>query len=228
MSPECSSDASVFSANRYVEYRPGKLNVIISVPHGGYLRPPSIPDRDAGSFINGQCVYAHGAGTKDPKKCPVRVKRDQYTKELGSLIARELTQLRRNKPHVVLNHLSRGKMDVNVEMDKGTFGVAEAVEAWTAYHAFIQSAKEGISGPGLLIDIHGQSHPEGWIELGYTLSREQLNEKRYHSTDTSVSALALRAECTASHQIQVRAIFESPLGSRNETLEERSKLFVGS
>ena len=28
---------------------------------------------------------------------------------------------------------------------------------------------------GLLIDIHGQSHPEGWIELGYLLTSSELN-----------------------------------------------------
>ena len=105
MNPDNTCDGSIFSAKKYIEYQPGKLNVIISIPHGGYLCPPSIPQRDAGCYLNGQCVYSHEAGPKDEKNCPVRYKRDKYTKELGFLVAKELTALTRLKPHIVINHL---------------------------------------------------------------------------------------------------------------------------
>ena len=208
MNPDNTCDGSIFSAKKYVEYQPGKLNVIISIPHGGYICPPSIPQRDAGCYLNGHCVYSHEAGPKDEKKCPVRYKRDKYTKELGFLVAKELTALTRLKPHIVINHLSRGKLDVNCGMEKGTFGITEAADAWKAYHGFIDKAKQDIGGPGLLIDIHGQSHPEGWIELGYTLSQGQLNGKGYTPKDSSIFSLAVRS----SEEIQVRVLEKCILG----------------
>ena len=42
------------SDHGYIEYRPGDLNVILSVPHGGCMRPACIPDRDAGYAVNGR------------------------------------------------------------------------------------------------------------------------------------------------------------------------------
>ena len=181
---------SSFAANNYIEYQPGSLNVIISMPHGGTLRPSSIPNRDAGCFVNGQCIYTHNAGQKDPIRCPVRNKMDSYTKQLGTLIVKELTALTNKRPYVIINHLHRMKVDVNTDLERGTFGVPIAVEAWKAYHSFIEKAKREIGGPGLLIDIHGQNHPESWIELGYTLSADQLNNKTYCAKDTSINFLA--------------------------------------
>ena len=40
-----------FSKHNYVEYRAGSLNIIISVPHGGSTKPPSIKPRDSGGFL---------------------------------------------------------------------------------------------------------------------------------------------------------------------------------
>ncbi len=148
-------------------------------------------------------MYAHGVGPKDPEKFPVSSKRDVYTKELGFLIALELSRLTHSKPHVVVNHLKRSKLDVNREINNGTFGVEEALDAWKAYHAFVEQAKVSIGGPGLLVDVHGHSHVEGWVELGYTLSSQQLNQGSYQSHDTSIHSLATRCGCTSSKHIQV-------------------------
>jgi len=35
----------VFGSYGLVEYYPGNVNLVISVPHGGGMRPPFIPDR---------------------------------------------------------------------------------------------------------------------------------------------------------------------------------------
>lgn len=42
---------------------------------------------------------------------------------------------------------------------------------------------------GLLIDIHGQSHPEGWIELGYLLSSNELNSTSSLTDPLKVSSI---------------------------------------
>ena len=42
---------------------------------------------------------------------------------------------------------------------------------------------------GLLIDIHGQTHDEGWIELGYLLSANELNTK-VSAAESSIRQMA--------------------------------------
>jgi len=44
---------------------------------------------------------------------------------------------------------------------------------------------------GLVIDIHGQSHPENWIEIGYLLSSSQLNKTLTSTSKPSVNYLVL-------------------------------------
>lgn len=50
----------------------------------------------------------------------------------------------------------------------------------------MEQAKKSIKGRGLIVDLHGQSHPEEWIELGYTVPAEMLNSGIYRDCDTSV------------------------------------------
>ena len=44
---------------------PGELNVILAAPHGGYEEPDEIRDRDAGCYIDDDCVWSHSCGEKD-------------------------------------------------------------------------------------------------------------------------------------------------------------------
>ena len=195
---------SVFSALDYIEYQQGSGQIVITIPHGGGLRPSHIPDRDAGSDIGGKVVYIHDACIeKDHRKYSVRYKKDTFTQELGLMLADRLELLTNHRPHVVLCHLYRGKLDVNCELEKAAFGVVEAGAAWHAWHAFIQQAKEEIQETykrGLLLDIHGHRHPEDWIELGYTLSPTQLNENSYAAEDTSICGLLEVNKLTKSPQ----------------------------
>ncbi len=39
---------AVFGTQRYVEYIPGELPLVISAPHGGLLKPKSVADRTYG------------------------------------------------------------------------------------------------------------------------------------------------------------------------------------
>lgn len=43
---------------------------------------------------------------------------------------------------------------------------------------------------GLLIDIHGQSHPEKWIELGYLLSANNLDSDNILSSKSSIRQIS--------------------------------------
>ena len=198
---------TVFSPDNYIEYRPGNCNLILTIPHGGNLRPDSIPDRDAGYMWNGRCVYRHDSqAAKDFNNCSVRYRRDDFTKELGMLLADAYQRLTNHRPHLIISHLYRGKLDVNCDIEKATFGVLEAQNAWHSWHDFIQQAKDGVGGRGLLIDIHGHAHPENWIELGYNISHQQLNQNDFKSVGTSIYGLALTNDL-ASDELFRRLIY---------------------
>jgi len=66
------------SSKRYIKYEVGALSVIITAPHGGNLRPSSIPIRQAGSYspVTG-CNYRHNSGTPDNYHCGVRLLKDR-------------------------------------------------------------------------------------------------------------------------------------------------------
>lgn len=71
--------------------------------------------------------------------------------------------------------------------------------AYKDYHNFISNYYERdfmIDGAGrfyqqgLLFDIHGQSHPEKWIELGYLISSKKLDEKVLDYKKSSIRQIA--------------------------------------
>ena len=105
---------------------------------------------------------------------------------------------------MVICHLHRSKLDANREINEATFGVQDAEDAWYEYHGFIRDAKRQINGSGILFDIHGHSHPEDWIELGYLLSRYDLN--RTSNADlfekSSIKYLSSRVSVTFSDLLQ--------------------------
>ncbi|TFK08512.1 protein kinase C-binding protein 1 [Platysternon megacephalum] len=45
---------------------------------------------------------------------------------------------------------------------------------------------------GLIVDIHGQMHPEQWVELGFTLSKASLNSGKFSASGSSICYLAIQ------------------------------------
>ena len=70
--------------SKYIEYEPGSLNVILTVPHGGLSKPKSFPDRDAGRFVDGRIIYDH-VSPNDPK-AKVKNKCDLNTVDLARAV----------------------------------------------------------------------------------------------------------------------------------------------
>ncbi|CAG8700220.1 4717_t:CDS:2 [Dentiscutata erythropus] len=143
----------------YSEYIPGHLPLIISVPHGGRIFPPEIPDRK--------------------KNHPSVVKsNDLNTQAIGRELADKIKlYFKGMRPYLVINHLGRSKIDVNRPIKEGVEG-KDTLVAWNDYHNFMQTAIKDVEinfGHGLLIDIHGHSHPEHFVEIGYVLSAETLS-----------------------------------------------------
>jgi len=147
---------SYLGSNGYVEYIAGNLPVVISAPHGGYLEPATIPDRNCSG-----CVYV----------------RDSYTQELIREIQAAFYESTGCYPHIVINLLHRKKFDANRDIGDAADGNATVEQSWYVYHNFLDSAKASITNNynrGLFLDLHGHAHTIQRVELGYTLSRSEL------------------------------------------------------
>lgn len=175
----------VFS--EYVIYEPGDLNLIISVPHGGSCKPRSIPNRVANTELGNKDADVHGSAKDSSIK--VCIKNDVFTVHLARLMAEALGRRTGKQPYIVINRLHRIKLDCNRNVEEAAFGEPEAVAAWKTYHDAIETAKAAIGGRGLLLDIHGHSHSENWIELGYGVSCTRMNLGNYGPSDTSIRFL---------------------------------------
>jgi hypothetical protein len=176
-----------FSANGHIEYRCGDLPLVISVPHGGALVPADIPDRTCNDPVYDV---------------------DANTAELGDAIDSVFAVTDGCRPHVVINHLARRKLDANRNLTDGACGDPQAVLAWQAFHAFIDSAKARVTataGRGFYLDLHGHGHTVQRLELGYLLYEDELalpdatlNTSTYIDY-SSIRALALQNQLTLTH-----------------------------
>lgn len=147
-----------YSDQDYIEYFAGNMPLILTVPHGGLLVPATIPNRNCA-----ECVTVM----------------DTNTQELGRLIAEEVKKITGGNcfPHLIINRLRRTKLDANRDLFEAALGNPDAVNAWFAFHKFIDSAKMTVSNQfqrGLLIDLHGHGHANQRLELGYLLSASNL------------------------------------------------------
>jgi N-formylglutamate amidohydrolase len=143
-----------FGKRDFIEYQPGCLPIVIAVPHGGRERPEDIPDRTFG-------VTAMDANTQ----------------ELGRKMAEEMNKRTGATPALVICHLHRSKLDANRDLAEAAQGSAEAETAWHEHHQFIEQACQSAvarHGFAFFIDLHGHSHPEARVELGYLHSPEDL------------------------------------------------------
>ena len=169
----------IYGYLNYTEYHVGNFNIMISIPHDGYLKPRNIPDRtstDAGII-------------------------DYNTWKLGTMVVDELIKLfgQENKiPHLVVNNLHRIKLDPNRnDIDCCSATNNDGYKAYLEYHNFIKKFEyefmelnaKGYK-QGLLIDLHGQSHIEDWVELGYLLLETELDRPILNNpSDSSIRLL---------------------------------------
>ncbi len=147
-----------FGDNDYIEYKAGNLPTVISAPHGGSLTPVQIPDRDCYG-----CVYVT----------------DAFTEDLIRQMNEAIFDLFGCYPHIIINRLKRTKMDANRDIWDAANGNVLAKKAWHDFHNFIQAAKDTITakyGKGLYLDLHGHGHQNQRLELGYRISKSELQQ----------------------------------------------------
>lgn len=155
-----------FGENEYIEFIAGNLPIIISAPHGGGLEPVDIPDRDCTG-----CVYV----------------RDSRTQELIRQMSVAIFEEFGCYPYIIINRLHRKKLDANRDIGDAADGDPMAEQAWMEFHDFIQTAKDSITqnfGKGLYLDLHGHGHDIQRLELGYRISKTELQ-----MTDLELDAL---------------------------------------
>lgn len=157
----------------YIKYYHGNAPIILSAPHGGDELPNDIKTRTSGVFD-----------------------KDDYTYELIEQIVEEFYKQTKLTPYAVIADISRKKVDINREASEA-YEDKKASIPYNQFHDFIKSSKKEINEKfkrGLYIDIHGQSHPKGYLEFGYLLHNSVLKSHdsllKEHIDESSIKALS--------------------------------------
>ncbi|MDB6007240.1 MAG: hypothetical protein JWR15_4227 [Prosthecobacter sp.] len=156
----------------YIEVRPGSLPIILTVPHGGSLKPSNVLARRYGV-----------TGT------------DSNTIPLAEMIIEELAARYGGKPHAIISRLHRTKLDPNRDLEEAAQGDPVAVAAWHRFHDSAQKACNTVmkkSGVGLLLDLHGHRHLDQRVELGYLVKADIL---KHSDAELNADAALIASTC---------------------------------
>lgn len=140
--------------NQYIEYRAGNLPIIISAPHGGYLKPGEIPNRTWGTT-------------------GLDYQSQEYTRE----VVEHIQRLTGKYPHLIINKLHRSKLDANRPLAEAAQGHQWAEQAWYEFHTFIDIAEARAAadwGRGHYFDLHTKDASQS-TDVGLLLSSSELN-----------------------------------------------------
>jgi hypothetical protein len=177
-----------FGHNEYVEYIVGDIPVIVSAPHGGNIRPASLPDR-SGS---------------------VTTVRDTNTEELAREIAARFQARVGGTPHTIIMRIHRIKVDANRDSAEATLGNPQAWRAWREFQGYIEAARAAVVAqgkPGFYIDLHGHGHDIQRLELGYMLSASDLAQPDAAlNSGAMVQKSSMRAHVNATGQPHAEVI----------------------
>jgi len=156
-----------------VEYIAGDNNskLILSSPHGG--------DKTLSYIRTRTEDYNYGTLSTDPYNSDKTFSgvADSRTKELTLAMADSIKKKTGLRPHIIINHLHRSKLDANRRIEVAAQGDANAQKAWKAYMAYVDSAKKTLkyyNTSGLLIDVHGNAHTPQRTEVGYLLNKDDF------------------------------------------------------
>ena len=158
--PEYTAGTSYFGTSEHIEYIAGDLPLIFTAPHGGLLTPASIPARTEAACGSSDFATVTDANTQD------------LARRIQAVFAQD-----GRYPHVIINRLSRSRLDANRDLPMAACGDAEAIRAWSEYHGYISAARQKIIedyGKGWYTDLHGHGHDIARLELGYGLSATTL------------------------------------------------------
>ncbi len=206
--------AALFSLSTHAEYIQvtiGDLPIVVAHAHDGTIEPPGWPDRTDGCLIppsTSDCSWGPicDSHTRDASNCGARTLRDTYTRAVAQHAMDTLHNMTGALPTVVVNTARRSKLDANRALPEAAQGFPAAEAAWSEYHAAIgnatQRAVASACGSALVLDMHGQAHAHGWVELGYSLWSSKLEA----SDSTMTAAPASYADLsTVRHATRLAA-----------------------
>ena len=178
--------------NGYVEYIPGNAPCIILSGHDGDIYPSDIDDRTHGCWDeqSSTCDWSKTCAPQDNSTCRAVTSNDENTQDMARRANDEFESFTGERCHLVVNRLGRIKLDPNREVLQAVQYDPIANVTYNEFHDFATQARRHIEnnhpcGAGLLIDFHGHTHPEARIELGYKISKAQLQ-----GNDTTLDGLA--------------------------------------
>ncbi len=140
----------------YTSVQYGNMPLVISVPHGGTLQPPGIPDRT----------------------CPgITTVTDNNT--IAILLAIDSIAFAdyNIKPSWVYTNLSRLKIDENRALPEATCSNPAVYQYWNNYHNGLDTCIGRLLTrypQCIFIDLHGHGHTIQRCELGYLLTATEL------------------------------------------------------
>lgn len=167
--------ATIYGYKGYIEYLPGNMPIVISIPHGGYQLPDEVEERPCVNCSKNQDIFTIEIGLE---------MRDAIFRETG------------HYPYIIINNLHRTRLDPNRNITEAADGNPIAELAWSEFQGYIDSAITEVQlnyGKGLYIDLHGHRHPIKRVELGYLLSSEELQlDNDFLDSDTFIEYSSFR------------------------------------
>jgi len=230
------------TTGEFVSVKEGDINLVLSVPHNGYLHHskeeyPDIPVRQPGCKDSGECIFPAPQSSCD-KVCKVSTKGDMSTQYIAKQVVTAFHALTGRTPHLVISNLHRSRMDPNREVVEATQNNTLAVQAYNEFHGAIRSAIQTFGDePGILVDLHRQVHQHNMIEIGYSIKKRDLNKGIYGDGNLSIRSLATRFQDSAQLKDFIRgsrslgALFEkfsyAAVPAPNKTSPGTDKYFNG-
>lgn len=152
-------NTTVYASNKHARFIVGDLNspIILASPHDGTIKPSSMPLRD----------HKDAVTVRDTELTDVTLK-----------ISDALFAKTGIRPHVVINDVARERMEPNRSLAEAYHKSEAANSLWREYHAFLAGARKMVTdnvGKGLFLDMHGHGHDIKRVEVGYTVSIDNLN-----------------------------------------------------
>merc|ERR1711892_17387 len=161
-----------------VSWNIGNCNLVLSVPHAGTL---GADQTTAGNLL---CPSGHVLETrKGSLEHPLKSYGGDAGTDFIAAGIESLLDADGMRPHVVTCHMHRNKVEVNRDISRKAVQHRgkEGEFIFTMYHRWISQAlhmgrENNDAGAALLVDLHGHGHPHNYVELGYRIPGNMLNE----------------------------------------------------
>lgn len=123
----------------------GNIPVLLSAPHGGKVKPLNTVERVGLDY---------------------KTSSDANTIEILLEVSKELQNIW-GIPYHVYTNIHRSRLDVNREIEEALGQNGCLVNNYLDYHSFIKFTSAAIGEKLFVIDIHGHTHEEEMVEIGY-------------------------------------------------------------